>query len=270
MPRESTIEEPHTEAHVEESPRPERKMHPEIAELEEPIQKLLEQLRERIDRGDYQLIIGDDASGRIPARIMHQALQEIYKEKGLKEPDIRFFAGSGGSDIRPSYEDCDKKTHDIAEYLSRYAAGLPTYKDAPQKASFPEKTMRRALIVTDTIVTGDSLVPIVNALKNNGIAYDIAAIGRYGYTRQDEKLLGSPENKIFHAQSHVPAIDQARHISGVYKRTEDVFSRKITTPKYEGPERKREVQQIINEAREDAKKIADELVEWYQKTVKHE
>ena len=45
--------------------------HAEIAKLREPIKNILEQMRERIDRGEYTLIIGDDASGRIPTWIFY-------------------------------------------------------------------------------------------------------------------------------------------------------------------------------------------------------
>jgi len=68
--------------------------HPEIAELREPIQNLLEQLRDKIDKGEYGVIIGDDASGRIPALILDNVIKSVYQDKGYTKPKTIFFAGS--------------------------------------------------------------------------------------------------------------------------------------------------------------------------------
>ncbi|MBI5420722.1 MAG: hypothetical protein HZA35_00180 [Parcubacteria group bacterium] len=50
----------------------------EIVELEEPIQRLLDQLRPHLEKNEYRLIIGDDASGRIPTLIMRKVMDTIY------------------------------------------------------------------------------------------------------------------------------------------------------------------------------------------------
>ncbi|KKT80934.1 MAG: hypothetical protein A3B99_03500 [Candidatus Yanofskybacteria bacterium RIFCSPHIGHO2_02_FULL_44_12b] len=55
----------------------------EIAELEEPIKKIIEKILPRIESGDYGLIVGDDSSGRIPARILEGFIKRICEANGL-------------------------------------------------------------------------------------------------------------------------------------------------------------------------------------------
>jgi len=44
--------------------------HVEVAELEMSSKKIIEQIQDRIEREEYGIIIGDDASGRIPTLII--------------------------------------------------------------------------------------------------------------------------------------------------------------------------------------------------------
>lgn len=41
-----------------------------VSRLEEPIKRIIVQLRTRIDTGEYKVVIGQDASGRLPALIL--------------------------------------------------------------------------------------------------------------------------------------------------------------------------------------------------------
>jgi len=56
---------------------------------------ILEQARESIDKGEYNILIGDDASGRVPTLIFRRVLQDVYKEKGYDAPKTLFFAPRG-------------------------------------------------------------------------------------------------------------------------------------------------------------------------------
>ncbi len=72
----------------------EKCVHPEIAELEKPLGKILGQLRRHIDMNQYKLVLGDDTSGRIPALIMWRVLSALAEQRGQEKPKISFIAGS--------------------------------------------------------------------------------------------------------------------------------------------------------------------------------
>jgi len=134
---------------------------PEIQELEEPLKILLSQLKERIDQGEYQLIIGDDASGRIPTFVFDRFLNKLYVEKGYKTPKTIFIAGSRYLTIEAGKHK-EKKILDYLHHVfqKHFQGGLPV----------------RTLIITDTIASGSSLEPIVQSLIRKGALFDVATI----------------------------------------------------------------------------------------------
>jgi hypothetical protein len=240
------------------SPEAESIINPEIAELLNPLKNLLTQLRERIEKVGYQLVIGDDASGRIPALIVHKTLESICEQKGLFKPEILFFAGSRGLKEKRMYQELEAKQAHIAE-LFRYSN---------------PKILRRALIVTDAIQTGDSLLPLVNGLNANGIDYDIASItlgseGKRNFkpdkavARLSKKLGGD----LFYAKvSAFPAVFDRKDLSGVQKDPREVFSFPVTADSEDSIEQEkvRRIQEKINSARKDSKILARKLLDWYQ------
>lgn len=70
-----------------------RAMIDKIADLRGSMEKLLDQLRPHIEGGEYQLIVGDDASGRIPTLIFRRIIKAIYEEKGYPKPETAFLQG---------------------------------------------------------------------------------------------------------------------------------------------------------------------------------
>src|SRR3989338_11083514 len=129
--------------------------HSEIEELREPMMHMLEQMRERIDRGEYNLIIGDDASGRIPTWVFYNFLKKVYVRNNLPPPSVRYFAGSRNAMGKVA----EKKTEEIANHIARFVE--------KEKQKDNKGRQQKALIVTDTIATGNSLVPIAEALRKN-------------------------------------------------------------------------------------------------------
>lgn len=71
----------------------EREMSTKIENLEYPIRDILEKMLPNIERGEYDLIIGIDASGRIPTIIMEKFIKHVYSKNRISLPDIRFMAG---------------------------------------------------------------------------------------------------------------------------------------------------------------------------------
>lgn len=217
----------------------------EIAELEAPIKKIIEKLKERIDRGDYGLIIGDDASGRIPAIIIGGFIKNISEIKNMREPGIIFVPG--------------KLDKEAAEKFLETEGGLDKYI-----SKFGGTKEKRILIVTDTIMSGRSLSVLITLLKKNGYTPDIATLGvrsPLGLGTPEESLpnteiisgeYGDEENKIL---KKMPQIYGAEHLSGVYKESGDIKSHAL-----------RGYESFVKHSREDSKKMTDKLVNWYQET----
>ena len=86
--------EPEVESEAELAPEPEAEPIPKadaekspkiktrsVAELEEPIRVLFEQLSSKFEQGEYTYIVGDDASGRIPALIFEEVAKKISERR---------------------------------------------------------------------------------------------------------------------------------------------------------------------------------------------
>ncbi len=234
---------------------PEAKIHDAIEELRGPIEKLLGELREKIDGGEYQLIIGDDASGRIPTLIFDNLLKRVYKEKGYEPPQTLFFAGA------QLFKEEEKKvrTSAVSGFLKKGILG--------------KELDGRALIVTDTISSGDALESITVGLKEAGIQFDIVTIAlidlendKFPEGRLQLKLGG----KIYYGNRSIntPGIYGSRGISGVYKESsKDLFARPIVKQKDMEGDRfltSEGIQKQIGRAREDVKVLSEDLLRWYR------
>ncbi len=148
--------EEHIESHAPRETHEAEYHYQEITELRSSCELLLEQLHDRIEKGSYDLIFGDDASGRIPTMILRDVINRVYHDRGQKIPYTAFVAGSRFIDEAHIPE----KTEKLVQHIKK----IVEWNDASE----------RALVVTDTIGTGLSLKALFDALKDNGIEYDIA------------------------------------------------------------------------------------------------
>lgn len=222
-------------AHPLESETPEYH-YQEVAELRSSCERLLEGLHERIEQGSYDLIVGDDASGRIPTLILRNVIKAIYHEKGLPIPYTAFVAGS-----RFIHEPhIPEKTDQITQHIKKIAE----WHDGND----------RALIVTDTIGGGLSLKPLYDALRENNIEYDIATLSLAHMPEMTdevrERVERSMGGKLYFGQTGVPRIYGRHDLAGVEKKLEDIFAHSHPTPS-------------VKIARADVKKLSAELVDWY-------
>lgn len=210
-----------------------------LGDLEEPIDMILHQLHEKINNGEYKYIIGDDASGRMPALIFWNFMKKVCKQKGLDSPKLYFIAGSGPS--REPEEQAAKK-----EKLKKYLEPLKDMKDG------------RILIVTDTIVSGASIRPLVDTIREYGVECDVAAIGVSGSLDELENKFGVSiyVSTCGDRDNITPKVYKQNHLSGVFKHPDDVFAYPL-----EEEEKKKGA---IGSARRDAKTIADRLFEKYE------
>src|SRR3989338_7015540 len=129
----------------------------EVAELEEPIKKIIEKIKSRIENGDYGLIIGDDASGRVPVLILGNFIRKVSEKRDLNKPNIIFIPGK----LRSYFFDNESKK----KYFDRHISKFGVTKD------------KRILIVTDTVLSGLSLEVLIGLLHDMGYVCDIATIG---------------------------------------------------------------------------------------------
>ena len=237
--------------------------HAEIAKLREPIKNILEQMRERIDRGEYTLIIGDDASGRIPTWIFYNFFKEIYKEKNFPVPRVRYFEG-GYRDDKTAFSLkrlFSKKTNSKIEEIKSHLTKL---RKISNNGVSPKQ---KALVVTDTIASGHNSQPILDALRQQQISFDVAAVSNINYLTE---RFGS-DGKLFSGQYNPLSIYGRDDLSGITKNPKDLFSRRHRVlggehkPSQHNPEvLVGEKQSAVEEARVDGKILSHELANWYK------
>lgn len=131
--------------------------------LEKSIADLVSKLREQIDRAEYQLILGEDTSGRLPTVMLATVLKDIYESCGRTGPMVRYLTPS-----RPT-----KETHDIWE------ARTTALKEALSRVKRTFDSSGRSgkvLVVTDTIHTGNTMEGYLDAIKQAGMMPDVATI----------------------------------------------------------------------------------------------
>lgn len=122
------------------------------------------ELAEAIKAGAYDVIIGDDTHGRLPALLVHDITQRYAKDHpDAKKPPLLFVAG--GQTI---YD----RTEAIREHFQKLF----------QKDHYPS----RALFVTEIVATGDSEKTFAQIMKELGVPTDVATIEvDYGHGGED-------------------------------------------------------------------------------------
>lgn len=238
---------------------------PEIRELKQPIEKILEELQENIKEGKYNYIIGDDTSGRIPTLIFDKVLKTVAEKEGKKIPQTIFFAGES-----EKFLDGDEKRQLQKKKLRQYLE--LQIKD--------KKGNKNVLIVTDTILSGDHLVSLSRILKEKDIYFDFATVGLESAffegraNQQKEKLEKRLGGKIFYGTLGTPPIYNAIHqglddkhkrlpLSGVRKETGSIITEPFKKEMF--PQDQVKMQKVIMQTREDAKILSEYLIAWFEK-----
>jgi adenine/guanine phosphoribosyltransferase-like PRPP-binding protein len=150
------------------------------------VEKLLDQpvLRERIKSGAYGLVVGVDASGRVPALLMHKIVL------GFRNVPLRFVAG--------------KKTFDEIDVQDR-ANGIGSVIYGMHD-TLQDQGGGRVLLVDDVISSGEAIADICREMQVLGMTYDIAVLGAQGTDDESNtdiqaKKLGG---EVFYAQIDHP------------------------------------------------------------------
>jgi len=259
----------------------------EIAEIEPAMVSLVNQLKEKIESGEYDTLISDDVGGRIPTLVLRKIIKELNPGQKIET----YFIASGKTYL-PTPADKEKYGQ-LQEHLEKVTA----------------KT-KKALVVTQFIFTGKTLIRLAHALKEAGVEnFDIAAVDAMPHFEQESVLRGvlgdnnlyvgseawhhlheeheklggirktkeySPTPKrmddVIAKEGRELSLEEWREIFGIEKgdsskvimqKSQDPekdaeFERRIHAPIT--PEEKEEIQRNINFARDDATLLADRVV----------
>ncbi|GEM_PF-2366837 len=225
----------------EKSLQKEKITHGSIEELREPLRILLTEFREEFDKRAYDFIIGDDASGRIPALIIGGIAKAVAKEHGKQPPQIVFFAGSRGL---ANEEKREEKIQTIATHLTKRL----------EENQLPP----RVLLVTEYIDTGRGVLPLTEAFRRTGIEYDVASIiiGNSVENLRNRLHMKPTERFVYSSQSaSLPKVYSDTQASGVVKNPIETYSRRL--PSRAGHRTK------LHEIRKDASLLVKQLLDYY-------
>ncbi len=198
--------------------------HQEIAELAEPVSRILEALRLELERGTYSLIIGIDDSGRIPALLMAETITHIYKKRGIPKPQILFFPSYGTLPKAEQVSIGQLQAEKLQQFLARRNVVL---------------TDKKALIVDDAIKTGKSITQIVLELDKMGVNMDITVIG---LIRQENQVLmdtvmdsasQASEIRVVFGQSGNSGLYRQKQLGGT-RKTKEIWSRGLVATLKQG------------------------------------
>lgn len=213
---------------------------PEIEALRGPLKEVLCQIGSKFETGEYDVIIGDDVSGRVVSLALGNIINNIYKEHGYKKLEHLFLAGQGrGGDQQK------KRTNNVGKHLDNVFQQRGLNKP------------KRILVVTDTIETGNSLTPLTKYLTSQGIVYDIVTMSFHertggGISDLEEDLGGNIYGSLNNSVHH--SIYGKRNLAGVQKDVGDVLSHRHE--EYDAKE--------VREARGDIKLLSEDLIAEYK------
>lgn len=219
----------------------------EIWKLKESVTKLVEHLKPAIDRGDYDTLISDDASGRIPTLILRNIFQKRLKN------------------LHPEWKPEERRAGTKTFFIK---GGRNVSNDQALNSFFTKikpEIKKKILLVTEYLESGVSMIRILNVLDKIGFDVDIAALvirynssGYKALTDAHQLFIGqelgglppiwSRESLSGVTMKHDPEMRKFIHYSAHAKRSHD----KPTVGQ----------QDLIAKARDDAKTLADEV---YQK-----
>ncbi|MBI5153105.1 MAG: hypothetical protein HZA36_01460 [Parcubacteria group bacterium] len=254
------IPHPNSKKVPQEGARKEKEMLPEIEELREPIKRLLEQIRPHLEGGDYQLLVSDEASGRIPALIFLKVINRVYGKKGL--PKLRFIP-IAGRNIKIE----DRRTREMHDQKIEHIAVELTEKIL---STMPEGGSRKALVVTDAINSWAAMGTITKALRKANVGFEIATIGMTERATEFKPLWESTGVTIYWDNlTETPRLYQKEKLSGVRQKEpyhEHVYSEPVGQ---EADESREEYLKRRGERNKSIEALSEELFEWYKKESKN-
>jgi len=202
-----------------------------VQELKAPIYEIAEQLSSEFRDGEYSVILGEDASGRLPTRIVGRVAQEFSRVYSHEAPIVRFFAGNSGL-----------TEGERSEKLLLLKEQFEKMRETLQKEGRP---IGKVLIVTEAVAHGNSTGLFVKALHEIGWAGDIAAVGIEAADpeyRRDYLQTDMDARIIFGMQGTPRVYKKGKRLSGTDKEPSDLFAteRIATFPSWPSRDRKKQ------------------------------
>ncbi len=193
----------------------------EIAQLQKPIENIFRQLSHEINKGSYPLVIGIDASGRIPALIVHDALAQIYKEKGFEKPELFFCAGFQKDTKK------QKKIHKIKELKEKVAQFI-----GQRQIDLTDK--KKIFIIEDAVSRGYSIGSVALALRSINYPVEAAALG---YTKPVEEPEIPTEEGFDQADKEQENFDTLGVVLGTQNSRPDIYNKPYLSGTVKDPTR---------------------------------
>lgn len=173
---------------------------PDMAEIEPAMFELAEKMKDKLLAGEYDYIISDDKSGRIPSLIFKKIMEELKPDKKIRI--LHIAAGRKLALISPRSRQSEKGENiynQIQSALAKYVKPAVSHK---------------ALVVSEYIHSGRSMENLKNILHAADIRFDIAALNAW-LTEQ----LQEPDVEVFtgnyHIDSENPVFGKAQDYAGV-------------------------------------------------------
>jgi len=123
-------------------------------------------LRENISNHKYDIVIGDDVSGRLPALVLHGVMKKVYSKDKVELPKLLFFKGNRGG-WKVSAEDVELWKENMEKELLRYL-----------KEKVIEKGSK-ILIVTEYNQTNNTILNFNEVFGKAGIGVDFLDLQRH-------------------------------------------------------------------------------------------
>lgn len=162
----------------------------QLEKLEAPAQELLEQLRENIEREEYDSLLGDDGGARLHTLLLSMALKEIYGEKKR----LKTFFIKGGRYIREAKNEAATQA-----YIEQIREGLG----------------KKTLVITEEIHTGRSVNALLEKLRKNGIGADVATFATTEDESFDQENRDSAGSRYFFGGAAFGVLSFNYDISGI-------------------------------------------------------
>jgi adenine/guanine phosphoribosyltransferase-like PRPP-binding protein len=228
--------------------------HPKLKNIESgnliaKFEPLLSKLAPAIKNHEYDLIVGDDASGRLPTLVLSSIFKKVYEQDKCELPKTIFLA-TGRISID---EDEEEKKNKVIEHLKNLIQQKQI--NAPDPDS-------RTLLVTEQIHSGGTISRLIEMFQEVGfLNIDVAALAtlhKEFYEKQEFRKK-FPQTRLyvgFDQQYGSEVFHKKPSISGVFRTKHDIIAKKYN--------KKSRVVSI----RKDIKKIVDFYTPYFDKKTK--
>lgn len=134
----------------------------ELRAIQNGFDRLISELLPAVEAGDFGMVIGDDTTGRIPARFIHSFINYWNASHNVPPVPLVFIQGTSSSDQMPQLRHAlDQRAHLLAR-------------------RHPDK---KALVVTEGVTSGGCIARLGSELTARGIPFDVAVLDGKHFTR---------------------------------------------------------------------------------------